>query len=104
MHTSQTLFMTGASIFGAIVVSAATMANAAGPRPLILTEVAGSARIQQGLPCENRVDLTTPIVRGYMHMTWLPAARGEVLIDLTRLTMSLAPFHVEASCNGVRAA
>jgi hypothetical protein len=37
-----------------------------------------------------------------MGMTWLQLARGEVLIDLTRLTMFLSPFHVEANCNDVR--
>jgi hypothetical protein len=99
MKTTQMLFMAGAWAFSAIMMPAT--ANAANPRPLTITEVAGGARIQQGLPCGNTVDLTTPIVRGYMQMTWLPATRGEVLVDLTKLTMFLAPFNVEATCNGV---
>ena len=102
MNTSQTLLMAGAWAFSAIMLSA-TAANAADPRPLIIVEVSGGARIQQGLPCGNTIDLTSPIVRGYMQMTWLPTTRaGEVLVDLTRVTMSLTPFQVEATCNGVR--
>jgi hypothetical protein len=94
------------TLLEAVAVSAimlsATMAHAA-PRPLTITDVSGAARIQQGLPCENTVDLTTPITEGFMGMTWSPLTRGEVLIDLTRLNMSLSPFHVEANCNDVRA-
>lgn len=100
MNTQQTLLMAGAWAFSAIMLSA-TAAIAADPRPLIITDVSGAARIQQTLPCGNAVDVTSPVLRGYMQMTWRPAARGEVLVDLTRLTMLLTPFQVEATCNGV---
>jgi hypothetical protein len=102
MNTPQTFLMAGAWTFSALMLSA-TAAHAADPRPLTITDVSGGARIQQALPCGNTVDLTTSIVRGYMQMTWLPATRGgDVLVDLTQLTMFLAPFHVEATCAGVR--
>jgi len=86
------------------LAGAATAANVA-PRPLVVTAVSGAAHVQQRLPCGNEVNLTTPIVKGYVQLTWLPAAGGsEVLVDLPRLTMFLAPFHVEAECRGVRGA
>ena len=98
MKTTQTLLMAGA--FGAIMLSA-TLANAADPRPLIVTDVSGAVRIQQGLPCRNSMDLTTSIARGRMEMTWFQTTGADVLVDLTTVTLFLAPFHVEATCNGV---
>jgi hypothetical protein len=101
MKTQQMLLMAGAWAFSALLLSATT-ANAADARRLEITNVSGGARIQQSLPCGNTVDLTSPIARGYMQMTWLPPTRGgDVLVDLTKLTMFLSPFHVEANCNGV---
>jgi hypothetical protein len=79
----------------------ATRINAATPRPMNITNVSGAARIQQGLPCGNNLDVTTPIVRGYMGISWTQKTRGEVLVDLGRLSMFLSPFHADASCNGV---
>jgi hypothetical protein len=103
MKTKQMLVMAGACAFSAIALSA-TVTNAATSRPLIITEVSGAVRMQQGLPCGNTADLTTPVARGNMALTWVQQTRGEVIVDLTRLTMLLAPFRVEASCNGVRGA
>jgi hypothetical protein len=99
MNTAHTLLRTVA--VSAIMLSA-TLPDAATPRALTITDVSGAARIQQGLPCGNTLDITTPITQGYMGMTWFQLTHGEVLIDLTRLTMFLSPFHVEANCNDVR--
>lgn len=98
MKTQQTLLMAGA--LSAIVLSA-TLVNAADPRPLIVTDVSGAVRIQQGLPCGNRVDRTTSIARGRMEMTWFQTTGADVLVDLTTVTLFLTPFQVEATCNGV---
>jgi hypothetical protein len=100
MNTTLTLLRTGA--VSALMFSAAALAHAADPQPLILADVSGAVRIQQQLPCGNTLDLRTSIVRGYMQMTVFEVSRGEVLVDLTRLNMFLAPFRVEANCNGVR--
>jgi hypothetical protein len=101
MKTTLTLLRAGA--VSALMLSAALAStSAADPQSLILKDVSGAVRIQQSLPCENALDLRTSIVRGYMQMTVFQAARGEVLVDLTRVNMFLAPFRVEASCNGVR--
>jgi hypothetical protein len=101
MKTKQMLLMAGAAAFSAIILSA-TLVNAAAPRPLSIKEVSGAVRMQQDLPCGNRLDHTTSIVRGSMQMTWLQVTRTEVLVDLTQVNMLLAPFRAEASCNGVR--
>jgi hypothetical protein len=102
MTHTQTLLVAGA--VGAIMLTAA-QTRAAGPQRLTINDVSGDVRIQQGLPCENRLDLTTSIVQGRMDMTWLPLDRdGTVLIDLMRLTMFVKPFHVDATCEGIKAA
>jgi hypothetical protein len=98
MNTTQTLLMAGA--LSAIMLPA-TLVNAAGPRPLIVKDVSGPVRIQQGLPCKNSMDLTTSVVRGGMEMTWFQAKGTDVLVDLTTVTLFVAPFHVKATCNGV---
>jgi hypothetical protein len=98
MTTTQTLLMAGAS---SVIMLSAALANAAGPRPLIITDVSGAVRIQQGLPCRNAMDLTTSIARGHMEMTWFQTTGTDVLVDLTKVNLLLAPFHVEANCNGV---
>jgi hypothetical protein len=94
------------TLLKAVAVSAimlpATLANAATSQQLTITNVSGAARIQQPLPCEQNLDVTSPIAEGLVGLTWFQQARGEVLIDLARLTMMLSPFHVEANCNGVR--
>lgn len=103
MKTKQMLLSAGAWTFSAIMLSA-TQLNAAVPRQLTINDVSGGVRIQQGLPCGNTADLTTSIARGHMQMTWVQKTRTEVVVDLTQLNMLLAPFRVEASCNGVRGA
>jgi hypothetical protein len=103
MKTTLTLLRAGAVSAFAFMLSA-TMARAADPQSLILEDISGAVRIQQDLPCGNRLDLRTSVVRGYMQMTVFPVARGQVLVDLTRLNMFLAPFRAEANCNGVRGA
>jgi hypothetical protein len=101
MKTTLTLLRAGAVSAFAFMLSA-TLAHATDPQSLILEDVSGAVRIQQDLPCGSRLDLRTSIVRGYMQMTVFQMARGQVLVDLTRLNMFLAPFRVEANCNGVR--
>jgi hypothetical protein len=98
MKTKQTLLMFGA--LSALMLPAVP-ANAADPRPLRTTEVSGEVRIQQPLPCGRSVDLTTSIEQGYVGLTWLQTSKTAVFVDLAQLTMFLAPFHVEANCNGV---
>jgi hypothetical protein len=104
MKSKQMLLMAGASAFSAITLSATLAATGATPRSLIITDVSGAVRMQQGLPCGNTADLSTPVARGHMALTWVQQTRGEVMVDLQRLTLQLAPFRVEASCNGVRGA
>jgi hypothetical protein len=100
MNKAHTLLK---AVAASIIMLSAAQAHAATPTLLTITDVSGAARIQQGLPCGNTLDVTTSIVRGYMSMSWLQTTRGgEVQIDMTRLNMLMSPFHVDASCNGVR--
>jgi hypothetical protein len=102
MKTKLMLLEAGAAAMSALILSA-TPANAAGPRSLALKDVSGAVRVEQALPCGNRLNLDTSIVRGYMQVTWSEVTRGEVLIDLTHLNMLVAPFQMEGNCSGVRA-
>jgi hypothetical protein len=105
MTTTQTLLVAGA--VGAMMLTSAPAAYAqAAPRPqrLNINSVYGDVRIQQGLPCKNRLDLTTSIQQGRMELTWLQVQRDAVLIDLMRLNLFVKPFHVDASCSGIKAA
>ena len=104
MKTTLTL-LKAAAVTALMLSPAARVnaANAAAPKQLTIKDVAGAVRIQQSLPCGNTMDLTTPVARGFMQVTVSPVTRGQVLVDLTRLSMFLRPFRADASCNGVRA-
>jgi hypothetical protein len=108
MTTKQRLLSAGVWACSAIVLSAtlvhAAGANAAGSRSLTIKDVSGAVRLQQGLPCGDRLDLTTSIAQGSMQLTWLQVTRTEVIVDLTQVNMLLAPFRAEANCQGVSGA
>lgn len=97
MNPQQTSFVAGTLSF--ILLLAAPL-QAADPKPLNITDLAGAIRIQQGLPCGNTLDVTTPVDSGRMEMTWVDTREG-VLFDLTRLHMFVTPFRVAANCNGL---
>jgi hypothetical protein len=101
MNTTQTLLAAGA--LSALMLSATpAQAQEGRPRPLTITDVSGAVGIQQDLPCGSTLDVTTPIEKGGMEMTWLQMKDGEVLFDLTRLSMFLGAFHADATCKDVR--
>jgi hypothetical protein len=106
MNTTQRLLVVGA-VSALMLIATQHPAQAQGFRATRLTinEVGGDVRIQQGLPCRNVLDMTTSIMQGRMEMNWLQTGRdGTVLIDLTRLNLFVKPFHVDGSCNGIKAA
>jgi hypothetical protein len=105
MNTTHTLLMAGAlsALLSITPAHAQTTAPVPmRPQPLTVSTVAGSVRIQQELPCENKLDLATPIAEGRVDMTWQQTSRTDVLFDLMKMTMFLTPFHVDASCNEIR--
>jgi hypothetical protein len=102
MKTKLTLLVAG--LLSAFVLSA-SLANADGQQPLVLTDLGGTVRIQQGVPCGDPVDVTTTIGAGRMDIT--PAipreAVGSVLFDLARLDVFLTPFTLSRDCKGIKA-
>jgi hypothetical protein len=98
MNMKQTLLVAGA--LNAIVLSAPTVK--ARVEPLIFANLSGTVRIQQDVPCGDRVDETTTIAGGRMVITPFTTREG-TLIDLTRLDAFLTPFSVQRECLGIRA-
>ena len=58
MRTNVMLLLAAASIAGA---TAPAPAAAPDRRPMVVTNLAGSLHIEQGIPCNNTVDQTTPV-------------------------------------------
>lgn len=99
MTTKHILLM--ATAVSAIMVSTARVQTAG---PLFVTNVSGAVRIQQGLPCGNTLDVTTPIDRGRIDMSSsgnADSSRSEVLFDLAALNLLVRPFHADSICAGV---
>lgn len=99
MKTTQTLLVAGAL---SAIMASAMPAQAANPQPLTITTMTGAVKIAQDLPCANRMEITTPVVKGGMEMTWEPVDREKALFDLTRMTMFLGEFRADASCKDIR--
>jgi hypothetical protein len=94
-----------AGILGAIVLSA-TVATAYVPS-LVFESLGGSLQIAQSVPCGDEVNVSTPIAGGRMEVIPLVGMRTggvEAGFHLTRLDVSFAPFAVQHSCKGLRAA
>jgi hypothetical protein len=75
-------------------------------QPLIFTNLTGTLRIVQGVPCGGVVDVSTSIADGRMDIT--PSlqrgdAIGPALFHLTRLDLFFTPFSVTHECNGIKA-
>jgi hypothetical protein len=103
MKTKRTLLVAGA--LTAIVLSAPRV-NAVVLRPLVVINPAGTVRIQQALPCRNDLDTTRPIAGGRIDITpsVIPAdVRQQILFQLTRMDLFLAPFSVHRECRGIAA-
>jgi hypothetical protein len=97
-----------AGVLSAIVLSAplALAQTQAQGSNLIVTNLRGSLRVSQGVPCGGVVEATTSIADGRMHIS-PTLVRGDVsgadtVFDLTRLDMFFTPFAVEAECLGVK--
>jgi hypothetical protein len=99
MKTKRTLLV--ACAVSAIVLSALS-ANAVVLQPLIVTDPTGTVRAQQALPCGDDLDITRPIAGGRIEVTPV-SVREQILFDLTRLDLFLAPFSVHRACRGIEA-
>lgn len=103
MKTKRTLLVAaGLSAIGRSV----TLANAVDFRPLIVTDLGGTLRLVQSVPCDQRVDLTTQVTDGRIEMT---PAQGfaiegseDKIFNLIRLTLFFKRFKVDGNCRGIR--
>lgn len=93
-----------ALLIGGLIVSAPPPAAAQTPvdlRPMIVTNLTGQLRVQQGVPCGGIVDLTTPVTGGRLLLT--PAeglnVAGGKLFALTRSDVFFAGFSVTRTCS-----
>ena len=83
------------------VVLATGFVQTADLQPMVVTNLGGTLRIQQGVPCED-VDQTTALNGGRLELT--PAEGVDVGADkrfvLTKADVSFAPFSISRSCLG----
>jgi hypothetical protein len=96
MKTKVTFLLAGVV---SVMALSAPPVNAAGV-PLTITDLSGTVRIQQGLPCGQSVEIPATIQEGRMDLTY-QLGRDSALFDLTRLDMFLTPFQVEFTCMGL---
>src|SRR5437773_4139287 len=99
MTTKRILLLTGA--LGAVALTAVT-AGSADLQPMVVTSLTGTLRIQQGVPCADDVDQTTPITAGRLELT--PSQGVDVIggkrFALSRVSVSFAPFSIHRDCLG----
>jgi hypothetical protein len=84
------------------IVLATTLVQTADLQPMVVTNLGGTLRIQQGVPCADDVDHTTPVIGGRFELT--PAEGIDIGADkqfvLTLATVSFQPFSIHRSCLG----
>jgi hypothetical protein len=94
------LLLTGGLLSAAAL--ATTLAVSADVQPATATNLTGTLRIQQGIPCDNDVDQTTPVTGGRIQLT--PAegidVAGGKQFTLTTVQVTFAPFSITRSCLG----
>src|SRR2546427_3537190 len=83
------------------IAAAAALPSSANLSPMVVNDLAGSLRIQQGIPCDNNdVDLTTPVTAGRLEISpseGIDVPGGKSFV-LTRANVSFAPFQIHRSC------
>ena len=80
---------------------AATLAPTLDLQPMHVTNLTGGLRVQQGVPCDDNIDLTTPVTGGRIELApaeGVPTSGGGRFFVMTRATLSFAGFQVSRSC------
>jgi len=101
MKTKRTLLVAG----GLSAMLSAALAKAVDLQPVVATDLRGTLRLQQSVPCDQVVDLTTNVENGRLEMTparGLDLEDGGKIFNLTRLTLLFSPFNLDGDCRGVR--
>jgi hypothetical protein len=72
-------------------------------QPVHVTNLTGGLRIEQGVPCADDIDLTTPVTGGRFELTpaeGVPTSGGGRYFVMTRANLTFAGFSVHRSCLG----
>ena len=97
MKNKWTLLLIGAM---SGIAAAVALASSPGLSPMVVNDVAGSLRIQQGVPCADDVDLTVAATGGRVEISpsdGIDVPGGKSFV-LTRANVSFAPFSIHRSC------
>jgi hypothetical protein len=99
MKTKWMLFLIGGV---SAIAATVPLALSADLQPMVVATLAGDLRIEQGIPCADDVDQTTPVTQGRLELT--PAHGVDVpagkFFVVTRVNVSFAPFSIHRSCMG----
>lgn len=114
MKTKQMLLVAGglsaillvAGGWSGIALSAQTAPPPIGPRSLIVTNMGGTLRLIQEVPCGQVVDVTTAVQSGKAELTpsegiSIPRTGGKTFTMLS-LTLLYEPFRAVGDCQGFR--
>ena len=97
MKTTLTLLLAAAAMF---LSAPAVEAQSSILIPTVVSDLTGTLRIQQPIPCVDDVDMTTPVTAGRLELT--PALGTDVAggkeFTLTRGSIAFAPFSIHRSC------
>jgi hypothetical protein len=85
------------------IALAAALVHGADAGPMVVTDFTGDLRIEQGVPCADDVDQTTPVTDGRLELSPsegvdVPGGKSFVL---SRASVSFAPFSIHRSCLGI---
>ena len=100
MTTRMRLFP--AARFGGVML-VATLAWSADLQPALVSNLNGTLRVQQDIPCGENIDVTTPVTGGTLELTpaeGIPASGGNRRWTLTGGSLRFAGFSVTRSCLG----
>jgi hypothetical protein len=82
------------------IALAAALAQGPNPQPMIVSDLTGTLRIEQPIPCTDDVDQTTPVTGGRIEMSpseGVDVAGGAKTFVLNRVSVSFAPFSIHRS-------
>jgi hypothetical protein len=102
MKTKRTLLIAGAV---SVIVLSAPWTSASDLRPVIVTDLAGTLRLEQPLPCNQRADVTTAVTGGRIELSpaqGIDVGDGNRKFNLAVLTLFFEPFTFTGSCLGFR--
>jgi len=89
-------------LIASMSVTGLAAALAQGPtlQPMVVTNLTGGLRIQQGIPCTDDVDQVTPVTGGRIEITpsdGVDVPGGKAFV-LSRVNVAFAPFSIHRSC------